>query len=75
MTEFLDSLSKEDWDFIKTSFSFQSDREAMKYSLIHSIEQRIIREEVFNGTLEKSDLNSSGIKDSPLPSLFEFFLP
>ena len=50
MTEFLDSLSKEDWDFIKTSFSFQSDREAMKYSLIHSIEQRIIREEVFNGT-------------------------
>ena len=53
MTQFLDSLSKEDWDYIKTSCSFQSDREAMKYSLIHSIEQKITREEVFNGTWEE----------------------
>ncbi len=55
MTQMLDALSKEDWDYIKTSCSFTSGREEMKYALIHSIEQKITREEVFNGTWGKTN--------------------
>ena len=54
MNQMINSLPKEDWDFISSSSNFQSDREAIKYSLIYSIEQRIIREENFNGTWRKN---------------------
>lgn len=46
MEQMINSLPKEDWDFISSSFNFQYDREGMKYSFLRAIEQKKFIEEL-----------------------------
>ena len=46
MDQMINSLPKEDWDFISSSFNFQHDREGMKYSFLRAIEQKKFIEEL-----------------------------